>query len=94
MLAAPVAAAWMLLSIVREAPLGRTGWVQVRVRPVMQTGAVGITTLGRTLMVTVLVVLMASAPVWVTVNVCVPAARKAWAVGISAGLLMVLPLRV
>ncbi len=49
----------------------------MRVKPVMQTGAVGITTLGRTVIVTVLVVVMASAPVWVTVSVCVPAAGKA-----------------
>ena len=76
-LAVPVAVTWMLLSMLRMAPLGSAGCVQVRVKPVMQTGAVGSATLGNTLMVTALVVLMASAPVWVTVSVCVPAAGKA-----------------
>lgn len=77
MLAVPVAEAWILLSMLRIAPLGSAGWVQVRVKPVMQTGAMGIRTLGSTLIVTVLVVVMASAPVWVTVSVWVPAVGKA-----------------
>ena len=91
-LAVPVTEAWILLSILRIAPLGSAGWVQVRVKPVMQTGAMGIRTLGRTLMVTVWVVVMASAPVWETVSACVPAAGKAGAVGTSAVFLLVLPL--